>query len=248
MAIWTIADLHLSFGVSNKKMDVFGARWRDHEKRVAEHWRHLISADDLVLIPGDISWAKTLEEAKPDLEWIHALPGTKVMIQGNHDYWWSSLKKVRSILPPSLHIIQNDAFHWQDVSVAGARLWDTPEFTFEVVIERKERPEETRPVAPNAVDDEKIFARDLLRLEMSLQALKPDARLRIALTHYPPIGPDLAVSKASALLEKHKVDLCLFGHIHSVIPHALPMGQKNGVYYHLTACDYLDCVPLKIDG
>ena len=189
-----------------------------------------------------------MEEAKPDLEWIDALPGTKVMIQGNHDYWWGSLKKVRSILPPSIHVIQNDAFNWQDVTVGGARLWDTPEFTFDPVIETtSETPEiQARLVTRPTTDDEKVFTRNLMRLEMSLQALNPTASLRIAMTHYPPIGPALAPTRTSALLEKYRVDICLFGHIHSVIPNALPLGERNGVRYLMVACDYLDCQPLKI--
>ncbi len=249
MSIWTIADLHLSFGVPNKKMDVFGPRWHDHARRLRENWSRLIAPEDLVLIAGDISWAKLLEEVRPDLDWIHALPGTKVMIQGNHDYWWSSLKKVRSILPSSIHVIQNDAFHWKDISIAGTRLWDTPEYTFDSVIESTETPEGiARLVDHPSTDDEKVFNRELQRLELSLQALNQQARLRVVMTHYPPIGPDLAPSRTSALLEKYNVNLCLFGHIHSVIPNALPMGEKNGIRYLLTACDYLNCVPLKIEN
>ena len=228
-------------------MDPFGVRWHDHANRLKENWIRLVAPDDLVLIAGDISWAKLLTEVQPDLAWIHALPGTKVMIQGNHDYWWGSLKKVRSILPPSIHVIQNDAFHWGDVSIAGSRLWDTPEYTFDSYIESTETPEGiARLVEHPSTDDEKVFSRELIRLEMSLQALNPEARLRIAMTHYPPIGPDLAASRTSALLERYNVNLCLFGHIHSVIPDALPLGEKNGVRYLLTACDYLYCTPLKI--
>ena len=228
-------------------MDPFGVRWHDHANRLKENWIRLVAPDDLVLIAGDISWAKLLTEVQPDLAWIHALPGTKVMIQGNHDYWWGSLKKVRSILPPSIHVIQNDAFHWGDVSIAGSRLWDTPEYTFDSYIESTETPEGiARLVEHPSTDDEKVFSRELIRLEMSLQALNPEARLRIAMTHYPPIGPDLAASRTSALLEQYNFNLCLFGHIHSVIPDALPLGEKNGVRYLLTACDYLHCTPLKI--
>ncbi len=228
-------------------MEPFGVRWHDHANRLKENWIRLVAPDDLVLIAGDISWAKLLTEAQPDLAWIHALPGTKVMIQGNHDYWWGSLKKVRSILPPSIHVIQNDAFHWGDVSIAGSRLWDTPEYTFDSYIESTETPEGiARLVEHPSTDDEKVFSRELIRLEMSLQALNPEARLRIVMTHYPPIGPDLAASRTSALLEQYNVNLCLFGHIHSVIPDALPLGEKNRVRYLLTACDYLHCTPLKI--
>lgn len=100
MAVWAIADLHLSFGIPDKSMDVFGPQWTDHAEHVKKHWLESISAEDLVLIPGDISWAMTPEQAKADLEWIHELPGTKVLLRGNHDYWWTSVSKVQKVLPP----------------------------------------------------------------------------------------------------------------------------------------------------
>src|ERR1700722_10971321 len=147
MTVWAIADLHLSFGTPKKKMDIFGGKWVDHAAKVEFSWMQVVNHEDLVLIPGDISWAMAIEEARVDLEWIDALPGTKVMIKGNHDYWWSSLGKVKKILPPSCHLIQNDAFHWKGIAVGGARLWDTTEFGFEKYIEFVKRDE-----APKKVD------------------------------------------------------------------------------------------------
>jgi len=94
MAVWAIADLHLALGIPEKKMDAFGEPWIDYTDKIAQNWNQLIDKDDLVLIPGDISWAMRTEDAKIDLDWIHALPGTKVMLRGNHDHWWSSLSKV----------------------------------------------------------------------------------------------------------------------------------------------------------
>jgi hypothetical protein len=229
-------------------MDIFGKQWVGHPDKIRKHWLELIKEDDLVLLPGDISWAMLPEEAAPDLKWIGDLPGTKVMIRGNHDYWWSSLAKVKSVLPPSIHLVQNDVFRWENVAVCGARLWDTPEYGFGGYVQMMENPKANKLIQvedPAAI--EKIFARELGRLEMSLKALPKDPRImKIAMTHYPPIGPDLKPSRASALLEKYGVSVCVFGHVHNVTPGNLPFGTKNGVSYHLVACDYRNFEPLKL--
>jgi len=249
MSIWAIADLHLSFGVANKKMDIFGEQWREHADKIAKNWKAKIANDDLVLIAGDISWAMRLEDVAPDLSWIDQLPGTKVMIRGNHDYWWHSISKIKKILPPSIHVIQNDAFGWNHVSVGGARMWDTTEFSLTEYLNISEEsaltlapPTEKRALA----DQEKIFVRELGRLELSLKALDPNAELRIVMTHYPPISATLEPSRISALLEKYQVDICVFGHIHNAKQGQLPFGETNGVRYLLTACDYLEFDPVQI--
>ncbi|NGX41913.1 MAG: hypothetical protein K940chlam7_00187 [Chlamydiae bacterium] len=247
-SVWVIADLHLSFGVANKEMDVFGEEWKGWTEKIANNWMANISTEDLILIPGDISWAMHLEDALPDLEWLDSLPGTKVIIRGNHDYWWSSRTKIEKALPPSVHIIQNDAFQWKNVSIAGARLWDTPEFNFGdyIIVKESERSKELTEYEGNLENTEKIFQRELGRLELSLKEVNVDADHRIAMTHYPPIGADLEESRVSSLLEKYNIDICVFGHLHSLKPGSLPFGEKNGVTYHLTSCDYLNFMPLKI--
>lgn len=231
MKIFAIADLHLSIGVPQKKMDIFGSKWTGYMEKIAHNWKAVVSSQDLVLIPGDISWALKLEEALKDLEWIDTLPGTKVMIRGNHDYWWGSLSKLRDNLPASCHVIQNDAFTFNDISIAGARLWDSPEYHF-------------GSYTPEI--DEKIFNRELQRLELSLKRLDPRAKHRIAMTHYPPIGGDLRPSKASALLEKYGIEICVFGHLHGLEEDVKMFGKKNGVEYILTAVDHLDFTPLSL--
>lgn len=247
MPVWALADLHLSFGVPDKGMEVFGENWTNHSAQIRENWLRCIAPDDLVLLPGDISWAMHPEEAVADLEWIAKLPGTKVMIRGNHDYWWNSLSKVEKILPPSMHLIQNTAFRWGEVAVCGARLWDTPEFSFQPYIRYMDNPrakaltEEDKPA-----EAEKIFLRELGRLEMSLKALPREAKIRIAMTHYPPIGANLQASRASALLEKYQVSACVFGHLHNVKEGALPFGTKDNVRYTLVACDYVNFTPVRI--
>lgn len=244
MSVWALADLHLAFGVPEKKMDVFGPEWINYSEKIKENWLASIVPEDLVLIPGDISWAKTLEEARVDLEWIDSLPGTKILIKGNHDYWWGSLSKVQQALPKSIQVIQNNAIRFGSFSVGGARLWDTDEYAFNPYIEMRTSPVLSRQ--DEKPDQEKIFKRELERLELSLKALDQKADARIVMTHYPPISADLQPSKASALLEKYRVNICVFGHLHSVKKNMELFGVKNGVRYALTSCDWLDFKPLKI--
>lgn len=247
MTIWAIADLHLANAVPEKMMDVFGEPWIGYMDKIKTNWIASIGKDDLVLIPGDISWAMNLEDAKVDLEWIHALPGEKVLLRGNHDYWWSSLKQIKAILPPSLHLIQNNTFIWNEFVIGGARLWDTPEFNFKPYINFVENPR-AKNLAETDVspDAEKIFARELGRLELSLQEMQKHPGTRIAMTHYPPIGSDLAPTKASQILEKYGITHCVFGHLHNLKKGISLFGEKNGIHYQLTAADYLDFKPLRL--
>lgn len=251
MRIWAIADLHLSFGVENKSMDVFGPNWKNHAEAIASSWKALIHPEDLVLIPGDISWALTIEEAVADLHWIHSLPGTKVMIKGNHDYWWGSLKKLSQVLPASIHLIQNNAFQWHDVAIGGARLWDTPEYSFGKYIEFQENPQATKqePSSEKLIQEElseKIFNRELERLKLSIKMMAPDAAKRIVMTHYPPIGPDLQPSRAAQILEENNIQICVFGHLHNIKAGSPLFGEKRGVRYILAAADYIRFQPISI--
>ncbi|MEI6242660.1 MAG: metallophosphoesterase [Chlamydiota bacterium] len=245
MSVFALSDLHLSFGTTGKSMEVFGSQWLHYTQKIETSWRKKISSQDLVLIPGDISWAIRLEQALPDLEWIHNLPGTKLLIRGNHDFWWSSLKKVQDILPPSLHVLQNTAFLWNDIAVAGSRLWDTPEYSFSSAIEfTLPLTTEKKSLPP---EDEVIFTRELQRLEMSLSQMSSSAKTRIAMTHYPPIGLDLFPSKTSLLFQKYKINISVFGHLHSLKKGIKLFGEKKeGIEYYLTSCDYLDFSPLQI--
>lgn len=249
MRIWAIADLHLSFGIPNKGMDIFGPSWERHAERVAEYWHELVRAEDLVLLPGDISWATHMDQALVDLEWIDQLPGQKVMIRGNHDYWWSSPTKVRKALPPSLSIIQNNALLWNGTAIGGARLWDCPEVMFPEEIISTETP--TISSTPRKSDEalkeaEKIYKRELNRLELSLKALDKSAKRRIVMTHYPPVNSRMGPSRARDLLEQYNVDTCVFGHLHNVRGDLPLFGEKNGVRYLLASCDYLHCKPLLV--
>lgn len=250
MRIWAISDLHLSFGVANKSMDIFGPNWEDHAKKIAANWKSLIHADDLVLVPGDLSWAMKLEDAVPDLQWVHELPGTKVMIKGNHDYWWGSLSKIAPVLPPSIHLIQNNVFNWKETTIGGARLWDTTEYSFGQLIDFKENPKAKVKEAEEIVQEElsqKLYEKELERLKLSLKGLNPDAKIRIALTHYPPIGADLKPSRASQILEEHQIQICVFGHLHNLKANLPPLfGVARGIRYVLSSCDYIHFQPIAI--
>lgn len=245
MKIFALADLHLSFGVPNKSMELFGPQWKDFEKKIQNHWLSLVNDEDLVLIPGDISWAMKIQDALIDLEWIDKLPGKKILIKGNHDYWWSTLSKVENALPPSLHAIQNNAFCIDDIAIAGTRLWDSNEYSFEKFIDFIPNPKEkAKPFSKE--DTEKLFHKELSRLESSLQKIPSHAKLRIAMTHFPPIGADLASSIVSNLLEKYGIEICVFGHLHNVKKDHLPFGKARGIDYHLVSCDYVDFCPKLI--
>ncbi|MBS4169012.1 metallophosphoesterase [Parachlamydia sp. AcF125] len=247
MRIWALADLHLSFGVPDKQMDIFGERWEKWTQKIEANWRSCVAEEDLVLIPGDISWGKEIEEARPDLEWIAQLPGTKILLKGNHDYWWSSLSKLQKILPPSMHVIQNNVFHWKGIGIGGARLWDTPEYTFDAYIPYVENPATQKTAdQENTEETKKIFTRELGRLEASLKGFKDSDKVRIVMTHYPPIGATLEPSAASKLLEKYRVNICVFGHLHNVNLGVSLFGEKNGIQYKLVAGDYVDFMPVKI--
>lgn len=250
MRIWAIGDLHLSFGVKDKSMDIFGPNWENHAAKIAANWKSLIHKEDLVLVPGDLSWALKLQDAIPDLEWVHDLPGTKVLIKGNHDYWWGSLNKVTAILPPSMHLIQNNVFNWKDITIGGSRLWDTPEYNFGKWIEFRENPKAKAKDVEDLVQQElseKIFNRELERLRASLGGLEKEARLRIAMTHYPPIGAHLEPSRAAQILEEHKIDICVFGHLHNLKTHEPLFGEARGVRYVLASCDYIHFQPIAIN-
>jgi predicted phosphohydrolase len=245
MKIWALADLHLAISVPSKTMEVFGPAWHRYMERIAENWRAVVQPDDLVLIPGDICWAMRLDEAVIDLKWIDALPGTKVILRGNHDYWWSSASKMAKVMPPSIHFIHNSVFNWNGVTIGGSRLWDSHEYQFGSIVQMRENPL-AAPREEKEDESEKIFVRELERLKLSLSQLDPKANLRIAMTHYPPIGLDLKPSRASQILEEYKIDICLFGHLHNIAATQPLFGEARGVEYLFTSCDYLNFHPLQV--
>lgn len=222
MAIYAIGDLHLS-GHSDKPMDIFGDHWIGHENKIKASWLKKVSENDAVLIPGDISWAMTLEKAMVDLEWIASLPGTKYLIRGNHDYWWKSITKL-NLLFDSMNFIQNNSFIYMEYVICGARGWICPnDYKF-------------------TDHDRKIYLREAHRLEMSLKSAKQQGDKEIiAMMHYPPTNEKLEPSLFTEIFEKYNVGHVIYGHLHDETSHNCGLqGTYNGVNYRLTSCDYLN--------
>lgn len=240
MSIFAIADLHLSLS-TNKPMDVFGPGWQNYVARLEEAWRGKVKEEDTVLIPGDISWGISMEEALSDLQFIESLPGTKILSKGNHDYWWGTNKKVEDFLSEkglaSMKVLKNNGFVVENTLVAGTRGWLLPE----------------NPESKEA--DEKIYLREVGRLERSLQdALQKwetdetenRSLRRIAMLHYPPIYDPRRSNGFTDTLEKYGVELCIYGHLHGRGHLKAYNGEKNGVEYRLISADYLRFDPMEI--
>lgn len=228
--IFAIGDLHLSLSVENKSMDVFGPGWTNHVNRLREGWQDTVAEGDLVLVPGDISWGLRLEEAAADLDFIHGLKGTKMLLRGNHDYWWTGYGKVQSVLPPSIRAVQNNALVWNDVVVGGTRGWNTP-----------------AGVDFSESKDRKIFEREKLRQELSLRAMDAQAgRLRVFMLHYPPFNEKGAPTEFASLLAGRGMDHCVYGHLHGRSCLGGFEGSYEGTEYHLTSADHLRFVPKLI--
>lgn len=226
--IYAIGDLHLSHAVSNKAMDVFGSRWKDHADRLREAWQATVGADDLVLIPGDISWAMHLSEARADLEYLDALNGRKLLLRGNHDYWWQSATKLRAILPESVSIVQNDAFCFGGYCICGTRGWVIPE---------------SNGFQESA--DRKIYERELGRLQLTLSRKDPD-RIGIVMLHYPPFAENGVQSAFVTAIEEAGIRQVVYGHLHGKSHRTAFEGSFHGVEYHLVSADYLDFIPKRI--
>lgn len=231
MRIFAIGDLHMSTGTPNKAMDVFGPAWQDHTARIADSWEHTVRSDDVVLVPGDISWATHLEDAQSDLEALGGLPGRKVLVRGNHDYWWSAPAKVRRVLPDTVQIIQNDAIKVDDMVFCGTRGWPFP-------------------MGSELSDhDRKIFEREKLRLRMSLERAKQlGGEHLIVLLHFPPLYENALRTDFVQILEEFGPDHVVFGHLHGKILDQVQMHefQWNGIAYHLVSADYVGFAPVEI--
>jgi predicted phosphohydrolase len=252
--VFALSDPHLSFGTPNKLMDRFGEQWVGHAAKIEKAWRERVGEKDLVLVPGDVSWAMTLEQARPDLEFLGRLPGAKVLAKGNHDYWWSTITKLRGALPAGMHALQGDATRIGDVAIGGTRLWDAPGVSFHAIIDWKPGPGgaiSAERTTEDAAESARIFERELGRLERAMAALDSVAgadALRIAATHYPPCGPDLAPTRATALIEQARARHAVFGHLHSLRRDLAPppFGERAGVRYVLASCDWIGFAPVEI--
>ncbi len=247
MKLFALSDPHLSFSNPEKKMDRFGDIWVDHPLKIKQHWVTLIKSEDIVVIPGDISWARRFEQALNDLHWLHQLPGTKVLLRGNHDFWWPKSNKLRSNIPDSIHIIQNNCVTIGPFSFFGSRLWDTEEYSCESLVDwdPTKCPIQEKATGEALRQQEKIYDRELHRLNLSIESL-PDQTIPIGLSHYPPINGELSDSRAAKLYESTNTQHVIFGHLHSLLPNIQPFGTRHSTTYHLTACDYLSFKPKLI--
>ena len=231
MKIFSISDLHLDIH-NSKPMDIFGPVWHGHEIKVAEDWRAKVGEDDIVILAGDYSWAMKLEQVVPDFDFIKNLPGKKIIIRGNHDYWWSSLAKVREILPENCYALQNDAIKIGNYIFCGNRGWLIPQ--------GKQNTEENR----------KLYAREVIRLELSLQAakkLQTNNEKIIFITHYPPFNNKIEPSEYTRILEENGVYKVVFAHLHGYINPNMRYNEINGIKYYLTSCDAVKNTLVEIE-
>lgn len=230
MKIFAISDLHLS--VNNPKpMDIFGPTWEGYLDKIIADWKSRVTDDDLVLMSGDFSWAMKLDQTREDFDIISALPGKKIIIRGNHDYWWNSISLVRSKLPENVYAIQNDSLKFGDYVICGTRLWNLPD---------------GKVMTP---EDEKIYKRELIRLELTLQQAKKlasNGEKIICMLHYPPYTFKEEDNEVTQILEKYGVFKVVYGHIHAYCKQHLVL-EKNNITYYLTSCDIVDNKLVEIE-
>lgn len=232
MKIFAIGDLHLSFNENiDKPMSIFGSGWDNYEARLKTAWEERITDEDVVILPGDLSWSLKLEEAIDDLNWIHALPGKKILLKGNHDLWWSKINYINTLYD-DMTFLQNTCYYIEeaDIAICGSRGWVVPGSD-----EFKEH-------------DMKIYKRELGRLESSLNEAKRlgAGRIIVAL-HYPPADAIHTTSGFTELMSKYNVTNCLYGHLHGMA--AFGKAIKNthdGIEYKLVSLDYLGAIPKLI--
>lgn len=232
MKIFAISDLHISTN-TDKPMDVFGGKWVGYLEKIYADWQEKVKDEDVVLIGGDISWAMNIDDAKEDVATFSSLKGKKILIKGNHDYWWSGIGKVRDMLPENVFALQNDAIRLKEgYVICGSRLWSvpgSPDFTEQ---------------------DEKIYKRETERLRLSLTTAKSmmkEGDKLIALIHYPPFNVKREPTSFTELFEEYGVDSVIYGHLHGKDVRADRLVIKNGIKYYLTSCDQVDNQLVEIE-
>ena len=229
MGVYAIADLHLSLG-TDKPMDVFGGRWRNYVEKIKNGWTETVTDEDTVIIPGDFSWAVTQEELKPDLDFLEALPGKKVLMKGNHDYWWSTMKKLNEMLTlggyKTISLLFNNAVRANDIAVCGSRGWD---------------------IFAATGHDDKMIRRENGRLTASCEQAQKLGGELVAFMHYPPVSPASTRDEFIEVLVKYGIKRCYYGHIHHSGAGRVFEGEKFGITFKLISADQLDFIPERID-
>lgn len=235
--VFAIGDLHFD-STGDKPMGIFGENWKDHEEKIICNWNKKINDEDLVLIPGDISWALKLEEAEKDLKKIDSLPGKKIMSKGNHDYWWSSLKKLEDFNFKTIEFIQNNSVIYENIAIVGTRGWKD--------IGLEDEFDEVDGTDRTMEHDEKIFNRELHRLRLSLDSIRGEYEKIICMLHYPPFNSDRTPNEFGDVLEEYEVDICIYGHLHGEGHRHAVQGLIDGVEYVCVASDFIDFNPKRI--
>lgn len=228
MAVYAISDLHLSLN-SNKSMEVFHG-WEGYVDKIKNNWGKKISDEDTVVIIGDISWAMSLEEAKKDLEFVNDLPGRKIFIKGNHDYWWSTKAKVNNFLKENnfdtIEILYNSACKAENISICGTRGW---------------------MYGSEESEDQKILAREIGRLQTSLDCAHKLGLSPIVFLHYPPVYGSGESEKIINILIERNIKKCYYGHIHGdEAKKSIVEGMYRDIEFHLVSCDYVDFCPVPV--
>ncbi len=228
MALYAIGDTHLSLS-SAKPMDVFGGRWENYMEKLKEGLS-VLTEEDVCVICGDISWAMSLEEAELDFKFLDSFPGRKIILKGNHDYWWNTANKINNFFSEkgitSISILHNNFHTYGDVAICGTRGWFYEEETH------------------GGEHDRKIMNRELLRLEASLKAAGEQEKL--VFLHYPPIFNTYVCNELIEILERYDVKLCCSGHIHGLGHRFVYQGKRGNVEYKMVSADFIDFKPVKI--
>lgn len=221
MKVFAISDLHLS-GVKEKPMNIFGEVWEGHFEKISADWRAKVTDEDIVLIGGDTSWGIKLEEGMFDVARLAGLPGRKVFIRGNHDYWWSAITRVRTLAPDdTFFFLQNDCVKFENVIIAGSRGWTCP------------------GSADYTEHDEKLYLREAERFRLAFSEVgkvREEGDTLIALIHYPPMGIRKEETLFTRLFDENKVDKVVFGHLHGAGFFPLRC-ERGNIEYYLTSCD-----------
>ena len=229
--IFALSDFHLSFS-TDKPMDLFGDHWANYENEIKKNWNAAVGPGDIGIIAGDISWAMKMEDTAKDFDFIHSLNGTKIIIRGNHDYWWKSISQIREFVKPDILVLQNDSVKIGGLVFVGTRGWRSPE--------RRQT---------QSADDKKIYDREVIRFELSLQDAKKkmDKKSKlIAILHYPPFNCMRDDTPFTELCEKYGVSAVVYGHLHGHGGRPDLVLTKNGIKYYLTSTDLLQHKPAEI--